>query len=38
MGVWNPRGERWHGKKKQGGYVREKEAAAAGERETENGQ
>lgn len=37
-GIWHLKGERWYGHTKHGAYVCEKEAAAAGDRETHNGQ
>jgi len=37
-GIWHEKGMRWYGHAKQGAYVCRKEAAAAGYRDTENGQ
>jgi len=37
-GIYNLKGERWYGRTKHGAYVCKKEADAAGDRETENGQ
>lgn len=37
-GIYHLKGERWYGRTKHGAYVCKKEADAAGERETENGQ
>lgn len=37
-GIYHLKGERWYGNTKHGAYVCEKEADAAGDRETENGQ
>ena len=37
-GIWHEKGMRWYGRTKQGAYVCRKEAAAAGFRDTENGQ
>jgi hypothetical protein len=37
-GIYHLKGERWYGRTKYGAYVCEKEADAAGYRETENGQ
>jgi hypothetical protein len=37
-GVWHYVGERWYGNTRSGAYVCEKEAAAAGDRATRNGQ
>ncbi len=37
-GIYHLKGERWYGRTKHGAYVCEKEADAAGYRETENGQ
>lgn len=37
-GIWHEKGMRWYGRTKQGAYVCRKEAAAAGYRDTENGQ
>lgn len=37
-GIWHEKGMRWYGRTKQGSYVCRKEAAAAGYRDTENGQ
>ena len=37
-GVYHFQGERWYGNTKHGAYVCEKEADAAGDRATENGQ
>jgi hypothetical protein len=37
-GIYHLKGERWYGRTKHGDYVCQKEADAAGDRETENGQ
>jgi hypothetical protein len=37
-GIYHYKGERWYGRTKHGAYACEKEAIAAGERATENGQ
>jgi hypothetical protein len=37
-GIYHLKGERWYGRTKHGAYVCKKEADAAGDRETENGQ
>ena len=37
-GIWHEKGMRWYGNTRQGAYVCRKEAAAAGDRDTENGQ
>jgi hypothetical protein len=37
-GVYHFQGERWYGRTKHGAYVCEKDANAAGDRATENGQ
>jgi hypothetical protein len=37
-GIWHLAGERWYGRTKHGAYVCEREATAAGDRETHNGQ
>ena len=37
-GIYHYKGERWYGKTKHGAYVCEKEAIAAGDRASENGQ
>lgn len=37
-GIWHEKGMRWYGRTKQGAYVCRKEAAAAGYRDTRNGQ
>lgn len=37
-GVYHYKGERWYGRTKHGAYACEKEAIAAGDRATENGQ
>lgn len=37
-GIWHEKGMRWYGRTKYGAYVCRKEAAAAGDRDTENGQ
>jgi hypothetical protein len=37
-GIYHMKGERWYGRTKDGGYVCEKEADQAGDRETRNGQ
>jgi len=37
-GIYHYKGERWYGNTKHGAYVCEKEAIAAGDRATENGQ
>jgi hypothetical protein len=37
-GIWHEKGMRWYGRTKQGAYVCRREAAAAGYRDTENGQ
>ncbi len=37
-GIYHLKGERWYGKTKHGAYVCKKDADAAGDRETENGQ
>lgn len=37
-GIYHLKGERWYGNTKHGAYVCKKEADAAGDRETENGQ
>lgn len=37
-GIWHEKGMRWYGHTKQGAYVCRKEAAAAGYRDTRNGQ
>jgi hypothetical protein len=37
-GIYHLKGERWYGRTKHGAFVCEKEADAAGYRETENGQ
>lgn len=37
-GIYHLRGERWYGRTKHGAFVCKKEADAAGDRETENGQ
>lgn len=37
-GIYHYKGERWYGRTKHGAYVCEKEAIAAGDRATENGQ
>jgi hypothetical protein len=36
--IWHEKGMRWYGRTKQGAYVCRKEAAAAGYRDTRNGQ
>jgi hypothetical protein len=37
-GIYHYKGERWYGRTKHGAYACEKEAVAAGDRATENGQ
>jgi hypothetical protein len=37
-GIWHEKGMRWYGRTRQGAYVCRKEAAAAGFRDTRNGQ
>ena len=37
-GIWHEKGMRWYGRTKDGAYVCRKEAAAAGYRDTRNGQ
>ena len=37
-GIWHEKGMRWYGRTKQGAFVCRREAAAAGYRDTENGQ
>lgn len=37
-GIWHEKGMRWYGRTRQGAYVCRKEAAAAGYRDTMNGQ
>jgi hypothetical protein len=37
-GIWHEKGMRWYGHTKEGAYVCRKEAAAAGYRDTRNGQ
>jgi hypothetical protein len=37
-GIWHERGMRWYGHTKEGAYVCRKDAAAAGYRDTRNGQ
>ena len=37
-GIWHEKGMRWYGRTKQGAYVCRRQAAAAGYRDTENGQ
>ena len=37
-GIYHLKGERWYGRTRHGAYVCKKEADAAGDRETENGQ
>jgi len=37
-GIYHLKGERWYGRTNSGAYVCEKEADAAGDRETRNGQ
>jgi hypothetical protein len=37
-GIYHYQGERWYGRTKHGAYVCEKEAIAAGDRASENGQ
>ena len=37
-GIYHLKGERWYGRTNNGAYVCEKEADAAGDRETRNGQ
>lgn len=37
-GIYHYKGERWYGRTKHGAFVCEKEAIAAGDRATENGQ
>jgi hypothetical protein len=37
-GIYHFQGERWYGRTKDGAYVCEKDADAAGDRATENGQ
>ena len=37
-GIWHEKGMRWYGRTRQGAYVCRKEAAAAGYRDTRNGQ
>lgn len=37
-GIWHEKGMRWYGRTKQGAFVCRKEAAAAGYRDTMNGQ
>jgi hypothetical protein len=37
-GIYHYKGERWYGRTKHGAYVCEKEAIAAGDRASENGQ
>lgn len=37
-GIWHEKGMRWYGRTKYGAYVCRREAAAAGYRDTENGQ
>lgn len=37
-GIYHYKGERWYGRTKHGAYTCEKEAIAAGDRATENGQ
>jgi hypothetical protein len=37
-GVYHEKGVRWYGRTKHGAYVCKKEAAAAGDRDTRNGQ
>lgn len=37
-GIWHEKGMRWYGRTKEGAFVCRGEAAAAGYRDTENGQ
>jgi|SRR5665213_293409 len=37
-GIWHEKGMRWYGRTRQGAFVCRKEAAAAGYRDTRNGQ
>jgi hypothetical protein len=37
-GIWHEKGMRWYGNTKHGAYVCRKEAKAAGDRDTRNGQ
>jgi hypothetical protein len=37
-GIWHEKGMRWYGRTKEGAYVCRREAAAAGYRDTRNGQ
>jgi len=37
-GIWHEKGMRWYGRTREGSYVCRKEAAAAGYRDTRNGQ
>lgn len=37
-GIWHEKGMRWYGRTKEGAFVCRKEAAAAGYRDTRNGQ
>ena len=37
-GIWHYKGERWYGRTRDGAFVCEHSAAAAGDRGTENGQ
>jgi len=37
-GIWHEKGMRWYGRTREGAYVCRKEAAAAGDRDTRNGQ
>lgn len=37
-GIYHLKGERWYGRTKHGAYVCKREADAAGDRETRNGQ
>lgn len=37
-GIWHEKGMRWYGRTREGAYVCRREAAAAGDRDTRNGQ
>ena len=37
-GIWHEKGMRWYGNTREGAYVCRKEASAAGDRDTRNGQ
>jgi hypothetical protein len=37
-GIWHEKGMRWYGNTREGAYVCRQEAAAAGDRDTRNGQ